>query len=147
MTISQKTKGTVGVELARTAEGGLYLRFKRLIDAVSYEESPLGALRGSLDHVEPVDWHGPKLGSVGVGMTFESGSTESYTPGHEFEQPLNRGDTFGVKISGPGPRVIVDHWAACCPPGDGDQAVHAGRHGPEVRHKERCLRGQPVGVR
>ncbi len=111
--ISEKTRGQVNVRVVKSREGGVYLEFRRMIDAISYEESSLQGLRLTVAEVKG----GVRLadiaggpGGIGAGIAMSAGAKYAFTPGREFEQKLNRGDGIAIKLSGPGPRVINSHW-------------------------------------
>jgi hypothetical protein len=108
--ITQNVTGRLAYELLRTPEGGLYVRFSRLIDAFGLEENQFGAVRMTLVDLNLAELPLAHVGPVDLGVVAGLSMKYALTHGVEFKQPLDRGDAIAIKVSGPGERVIVTSW-------------------------------------
>ena len=96
--------------MLRTPDGGIYLRFSKLIDVYSIEENQFGAAR-----VTVVDWTLLELplahaGPVDLGIVAGLSTKYALSLGTEFRQHLDRGGAIAIKVAGPGERIVVSSW-------------------------------------
>jgi hypothetical protein len=113
--MSSRDEGRFGMDIVETSDGTRYLRFWRKVDVVKFEESRLAAIRAAfkLEDVSDlvIEHEFGKLGEVGGGVSVGYRVKGSDTPGHQFEQKVDQGDSIAVKLGGgPGRSVVVEHW-------------------------------------